>query len=86
MRFLAMVAVGFPLAFAIAPDEWGRPSRRLGVPDGFAFGLDLTFRFLPSLRADFQTTIDAQRSRGHDWRRPRADLAVPPDDPVVTPI
>ncbi len=67
MRFLAMVTVGFPLAFAMAPADMGVTFRRLGVPDKFAYGLDLTFRFLPSLGADFQTTIDAQRIRGHDW-------------------
>ena len=37
------------------------------MPDKFAFGIDLTFRFLPSLAADFQTTVDAQRIRGFDW-------------------
>ena len=37
------------------------------MPEKFAFGIDLTFRFLPSLAADFQTTVDAQRIRGFDW-------------------
>jgi energy-coupling factor transport system permease protein len=38
-----------------------------GCPEKFAFGIDLTFRFLPSLARDFQTTVDAQRIRGFDW-------------------
>ena len=66
MRFLAMAAVGFPLAFAMAPADFGVTFRRLGVPDKFAYGLDLTFRFLPSFAADMQMTIDAQRIRGYD--------------------
>jgi energy-coupling factor transport system permease protein len=66
-RYLAMATIGFPVAFAIAPSDFGVAFRRLGVPEKFAFGLDLTFRFLPSLAADFQTTVDAQRVRGFDW-------------------
>jgi energy-coupling factor transport system permease protein len=67
MRYLAMATIGFPVAFAIAPNDFGIAFRRLGVPEKFAFGIDLTFRFLPSLAADFQTTVDAQRIRGFDW-------------------
>ena len=67
LRYLAMATIGFPLAFAVAPDDFGVAFRRLGVPDKFAFAIDLTFRFLPSLAADFQTTVDAQRTRGFDW-------------------
>ena len=67
MRYLAMATIGFPVAFAIAPNDFGIAFRRLGVPEKFAFGIDLTFRFLPSLAADFQTTVDAQRIRGYDW-------------------
>lgn len=67
LRFLAMVTVGFPLAYAMAPADFGVTFRRLGVPDKFAYGVDLTFRFLPSFAADFQATIDAQRIRGFEW-------------------
>jgi energy-coupling factor transport system permease protein len=66
-RYLAMATIGFPVAFAIAPSDFGIAFHRLGVPEKFAFGIDLTFRFLPSLASDFQTTIDAQRIRGFDW-------------------
>jgi len=67
LRYLAMATIGFPVAFAIAPNDFGVAFRRLGVPEKFAFGIDLTFRFLPSLAADFQSTVDAQRIRGYDW-------------------
>src|SRR5262249_61877046 len=61
--------------------------RRLGVPEKFAFGLDLTFRFLPSLAADFQTTVDAQRIRGFDWAAGAKGFAgkVRRSGPVVVP-
>ena len=67
LRYMAMATIGFPVAFCVAPNDFGIAFRRLGVPDKFAFALDLTFRFLPSLAADFQTTVDAQRIRGYDW-------------------
>ena len=67
MRYLTMATIGFPVAFAIAPNDFGIAFHRLGVPEKFAFGIDLTFRFLPSLVNDFQTTVDAQRIRGYDW-------------------
>lgn len=67
VRYLSMATIGFPVAFAVAPSDFGIAFRRLGIPDKFAFGIDLTFRFLPSLAADFATTVDAQRIRGYDW-------------------
>jgi energy-coupling factor transport system permease protein len=67
LRYLAMATIGFPVAFAVAPNDFGVAFHRLGVPEKFAFGIDLTFRFLPSLANDFQTTVDAQRIRGFDW-------------------
>lgn len=67
LRYLTMATIGFPVAFAIAPSDFGVAFRRLGVPEKFAFGIDLTFRFLPSLAADFQATVDSQRIRGFDW-------------------
>lgn len=69
LRFVTFVAVGFPIAYAIAPADLGVAVARLGLPDRFAVGIDLTFRFLPSLAADFQETIDAQRIRGYEWER-----------------
>lgn len=66
MRYVAMVAVGFPVAFCVAPADFGVTFARLGIPEKFAVGVDLTFRFLPSLAVDYQQTVDAQRIRGHD--------------------
>ena len=87
MRYLAMATIGFPVAFAIAPNDFGVAFRRLGIPEKFAFGLDLTFRFLPSLAADFQTTVDAQRIRGFDWAAGAKGLLgkVRRSSPVVVP-
>ncbi len=74
IRFLAMAGVGFPLAFAMHPADFGATFARLGIPDRFAFAIDLTFRFIPSLSADLQTTIDAQRVRGMELDRRRGGI------------
>jgi len=77
LRFGSMAAVGFPIAFAIAPGDIGPAFARLGVPYKFAYGMELTFRFVPSLGADMRTTIDAQRLRGYEWeKRGRSPLGV----------
>lgn len=69
VRYLSMVTVGFPVAFAVAPADMGVTFARLGIPERFAFAIDLTFRFIPSLARDLQTTVDAQRVRGYDFER-----------------
>jgi energy-coupling factor transport system permease protein len=66
IRYLAMVSVGFPIAFCIPTSDLGAAFARLGIPEKFAFGLDLTFRFIPSLAVDYRETIDAQRVRGYE--------------------
>jgi energy-coupling factor transport system permease protein len=63
-RFIAMIAVGLPLAFALDPEVLGVTFARLGVNYRFAFAIDLTWRFVPSFLADFRNTVDAQRVRG----------------------
>lgn len=87
MRYLAMATIGFPLAFAVAPADFGVAFHRLGVPEKFAFGIDLTFRFLPSLANDLQTTVDAQRIRGFDWSAGKAGFLtrLRRSVPVVVP-
>jgi energy-coupling factor transport system permease protein len=38
----------------------------MGLPDKFAFTMDLAFRFIPTLGRDFMITVDAQRARGYE--------------------
>jgi energy-coupling factor transport system permease protein len=88
LRFGSMAAVGFPIAFAIAPGDIGPAFARLGVPYKFAYGLELTFRFVPSLASDLQTTIDAQRIRGYEWeKRGRTPIGkLTRTVPLLTPV
>jgi len=88
LRFGSMAAVGFPIAFAIAPGDIGPAFARLGVPYKFAYGMELTFRFVPSLGADMRTTIDAQRLRGYEWeKRGRGPIGrLTRTIPLLTPV
>ena len=88
LRFGSMAAVGFPIAFAIAPGDIGPAFARLGVPYKFAYAIELTFRFIPSLNAELRDTIDAQRLRGYDWeRRGRSPIGrLTRTVPLLTPV
>jgi energy-coupling factor transport system permease protein len=87
IRYLAMVTVGFPLAFCIAPSDLGTAFAKLGIPEKFAFGLDLTFRFIPSLAVDYRETIDAQRVRGYEPSHRRNPIArLRGMIPILTPL
>ncbi len=87
MRYVGMVTIGFPVAFCVAPSDFGVTFARLGVPYKFAFGVDLTFRFLPSLAGDYQQTIDAQRVRGWEPGGGRGPIAgLRRMIPVLTPL
>lgn len=88
LRFGSMAAVGLPIAYAIAPGDIGPAFARLGVPYKFAYGIELTFRFIPSLAADMQTTIDAQRLRGYEWEKRGRGLVgkLTRTVPLLTPV
>jgi len=87
-RFGSMAAVGLPIAYAIAPGDIGPAFARLRVPYKFAYGMELTFRFVPSLSTDLRTTIDAQRLRGYDWERRGRGLTgkITRVVPMLTPV
>lgn len=74
LRFLTFITIGFPVAYAIAPSDLGPALARLRIPEKFAFGVDLTYRFIPSLAGDLQETIDAQRVRGFEWDKGKGGL------------
>jgi energy-coupling factor transport system permease protein len=66
LRAVAMTAASLALMLTFDPAQLGITFRRLGFPDKFAFVLDLTMRFVPTLMRDFRITMDAQRARGYE--------------------
>jgi energy-coupling factor transport system permease protein len=71
VRYVSLALVSFPVAFNIAPSDLGTAFARLGVSQRLSYGVDLTFRFLPSTWAALHATIDAQRVRGYEHSRSR---------------
>ncbi|MCL6509151.1 MAG: energy-coupling factor transporter transmembrane protein EcfT [Anaerolineae bacterium] len=66
LRAVAMASSSLAIVLTFDPAYLGVTFRRMGFPDKFAFALDLTARFVPTLMRDFRITIDAQRARGYE--------------------
>jgi energy-coupling factor transport system permease protein len=87
VRYTTLAMVGFPVAFNIAPSDLGVAFARLGLSQRLAYGVDLTFRFLPSTWASLQETVDAQRLRGYEHSRSRNPVKrLITLRPVVLPV
>ncbi|WP_424530296.1 energy-coupling factor transporter transmembrane component T family protein [Sphaerisporangium viridialbum] len=87
VRYISLAMVGFPVAFNIAPSDLGVAFARLGLSQRLAYGIDLTFRFLPSTWASLQETVDAQRLRGYEHSRTRNPVKrLITLKPVVVPV
>jgi energy-coupling factor transport system permease protein len=61
---LALMIVLIP--YSLDPSKYGITFKGLGLPDKFAYAMDLTMRFIPTFSRDFQLTMDAQRARGYE--------------------
>jgi energy-coupling factor transport system permease protein len=87
-RFFTFATLGFTMAYAIAPADLGVSFARLKVPEKFAYAIDLTFRFMPSLASDLGATMDAQRVRGHEWDKGKGGpiTKVRRTVPLVVPL
>ncbi len=69
VRYFSIALFSVIIPYTIHPAQYGIAFRRLGLPDGFSYAMDLAFRFVPSLGEDFSTTYDAQRARGYELER-----------------
>jgi energy-coupling factor transport system permease protein len=66
VRMISISTLFLIIPFTMDPRLYGVTFRGMGIPDRFAFSMDLAFRFVPSLARDFSTTLDAQRARGYE--------------------
>jgi energy-coupling factor transport system permease protein len=62
----AITVLAIIIPYTVDPSLYGVTFRRLGLPDKFAYAMDLAFRFVPTLGRDFSITLDAQRARGYE--------------------
>lgn len=66
VRMYAITVMAITIPYTVDPSLYGVTFRGLGLPDKFAYAMDLAFRFVPTLARDFTVTLDAQRARGYE--------------------
>jgi energy-coupling factor transport system permease protein len=69
VRMLSISGLFLIVPYTMNPRHYGVTFRSVGLPDRFAFSMDLAFRFVPTLARDFNTTLDAQKARGYEVER-----------------
>ena len=88
VRVISFTAIFIIIPYSMDPRLYGVAFRRLGLPDRFAFAMDLAFRYVPTLARDFGITLDAQRARGYEIERVEGGLItqVRRIAPLIIPI
>lgn len=83
---IAIMTVLIP--YTLNPALYGITFKGLGLPDKFAYAMDLTMRFIPTFGRDFQLTMDAQRARGYELEKIRGGLIeqVRKMGPIFVPV
>lgn len=66
VRMYTITVLAITIPYTVDPSLYGVTFRGLGLPDKFAYAMDLAFRFVPTLARDFSVTRDAQRARGYE--------------------
>ena len=88
VRMISISALFLIVPFTMDPRLYGVTFRGMGIPDRFAFSMDLAFRFVPTLARDFSTTLDAQRARGYELDRLEGGVVaqIRKMAPLVVPV
>ena len=88
LRPLIIMAGILPFTFTTDPYLYGVAFRRLGLPDGVAYALDLSLRYVPTVARDFFITMDAQRARGYELERRGAGVInmIRRAAPLIVPV
>lgn len=83
---ITLLAVVIP--YTLDPALYGVTFRGLGLPDKFAYAMDLAFRLVPSLGRDFSITYDAQRARGYELEKLKGGLIaqIRRTAPLLVPV
>ncbi len=88
LRLFSIASMTILIPYSINPAHYGIAFRGLGLPDKFAYAMDLTMRFVPSYGRDFQLTLDAQRARGYELEKLSGGLVaqVRKMTPLIVPV
>lgn len=66
LRVSSVAFMTILIPYSLNPALYGITFKGVGLPDKFAYAMDLTMRFIPTFGRDFQLTMDAQRARGYE--------------------
>jgi len=88
VRVLSLAVMTILIPYTLNPALYGVAFHGLGLPDKFAYAMDLTMRFIPTFGRDFTLTMDAQRARGYELEKIRGGLIeqVRKLGPLIVPV
>jgi energy-coupling factor transport system permease protein len=69
VRVSSVAVMTILIPYSLNPSLYGITFKGVGLPDKFAYAMDLTMRFIPTFGRDFQLTMDAQRARGYELEK-----------------
>jgi len=87
-RVFSIAIMTILIPYSLNPGVYGVTFRGLGMPDKFAYAMDLTMRFIPTFGRDFQLTMDAQRARGYELENIRGGIVnqIRKMAPLIVPV
>ena len=88
VRVSSVAVMTILIPYSLNPALYGITFKGIGLPDKFAYAMDLTMRFLPTFGRDFQMTMDAQRARGYELEKISGGLIeqVRKLGPIIVPV
>jgi energy-coupling factor transport system permease protein len=88
VRVSSIAIMTILIPYSLDPSLYGITFKGLGLPDSFAYAMDLTMRFIPTFSRDFQLTMDAQRARGYELEKLSGGLIeqVRKMGPIFVPV
>jgi energy-coupling factor transport system permease protein len=88
LRIGGISAIFLIIPYTMDPRVYGVTFRGLGLPDRFAYSMELAFRYVPTLARDFGTTLDAQRARGYEIERVKGGIVkqIIRIAPLIVPV
>ncbi len=88
MRNISIATLAIVIPYTVDPGQIGVAFKGLGFPDKYAYAVDLSFRFLPSILRDFDTTMAAQRARGFELDKLRGGIVgkIVRITPLILPV
>jgi energy-coupling factor transport system permease protein len=86
LRIILLVSSFSIFFMTVHPDELALSLLAMKVPFSFTFTLSLATRFIPTLAAEAQNIIDAQRSRGLELEKGNLLVRVKNMVPILIPL